>query len=242
MGYNPNVPQPNDFVSQSQKDILQNYQEIASQFMQDHVMIDQEDMNRGKHKKVTYNEQGSDPTTIADEIALYTKDVSGQPEYFVAPESAGTVYRISKSGDLQPGLKVEASVTWDLQGNIIEEDAPTEEDPDRKRPLQFNVTSVVPNEALINGVNLADNWTVNFTNAISTTDYYWVLGWNLGPTIPSLFQTRPVVFHPTNNAAYASSVTANSISITGYQLNDNVTPKRSLGRGWRLNLIVYTRS
>lgn len=242
MGYNPNIPQANDFISQTQKDILRNYQEINLQFGFDHVMITSADADRGKHKHVTFEEQSGDPTTIADEVAFYTKDVSGQPELYLAPESAATVVQATKSGQLIPGLRVEASVTFDSQGNIIEEptDELNEEGEPIRRQLAFNVTSVVPGQPLINGINIHDDYIITFTNNISTVNYFWVVGWALGPTVPALFQTKPVVYHPRNSASYATSVTDGMLRLTGYQLNDSVTPKTSIGRTSRLNVIIYT--
>lgn len=241
MSFNPSIPQANDFISISQRQILQNFQEFSKQFEKDHIMISQEDINRGKHKKLGFAEQTGDPTTGANEVSLYTKDTSGQPEIYFAAESAATVKRFTKSSVWAPGLILEASVTFDLQGNIIEEDSgevDAEGNP-IKRDLAYNVTSVSPNSPG-SPLNLTDSWTVNFTNDISTVNYFWVLGWALAPTVPTFFQRRPVVYHPTNNAAYSSSVTASSLSITGYQTNDNVTPKRSLLRTSRINLLIYT--
>lgn len=50
----------------------------------------------GFHKKVTLIEQASDPTTLADEVALVAKNVSGHPEIFLIPESAGTALQLSR--------------------------------------------------------------------------------------------------------------------------------------------------
>lgn len=243
MAFNPNIPQANDFISLSQKQILQNFQSFSAQYGQDHIMIDSVDVNRGKHKKISFAEQSSDPTTVADEVALFSKDTSGQPELYLGPESAATVKRITKSGVLSPELILEAAVSFDLAGNIVEVDSGEvdEEGNPIKKDVSYNVSSVTPNNPVPPPhTNFSDSWTVNFTNNISTVDYFWVIGWALLPQVPGIFQRHPVSFHPTNNGTYSSSVTASSLSITGYQTNDNVTPRNSLARCSRLNLFVYT--
>ena len=81
MVFNPSIPQPNDFLSQTQKQLLVNYGQINLQYNFDHIPLGfNADADRGKHNKVTFEEQSSDPTTSADDYAIYTKDVSGQPE------------------------------------------------------------------------------------------------------------------------------------------------------------------
>lgn len=96
MTYNPNIPQPSDIPSQSQGEILTNFQQLNTVFDVDHVAFnDSNASNRGKHDKSTYIELGADPTTAADEISLYSKDVGGNTRLFMRQESDGGVIQLS---------------------------------------------------------------------------------------------------------------------------------------------------
>lgn len=85
MAFNPNIPQPNDALSQSQADILANFQAIAPLF------------NQGIQQFVKLPEQPSAPPTNANEIALYSKDVSGATQLFMRRESNGTEINFTSS-------------------------------------------------------------------------------------------------------------------------------------------------
>ena len=92
MTYNPAIPQSTDIPSQSQSQILTNFSQANTIFGIDHVAFnDATAANRGKHDQSTYIEQGADPATLANEIAIYAKDVSGASRLFQRLESSGTV-------------------------------------------------------------------------------------------------------------------------------------------------------
>lgn len=168
MGYNPAIPQANDYLSITQKQTLANYSQMYIQFRNDHVMFDAaEDTNRGKHKKLTFIEQSGDQTTAATDFAWYAKNDAGAPELYGRSESDGTVFKWTKLGRISPALRLEAYVIFDLEGNIIQDKAGND--------LKYNVTSVVPAQPLFNGKNVRDDWNVNFENNISTQNYFWVL-------------------------------------------------------------------
>lgn len=83
MTYNNSIPQPGDFISQSQSQILTNFSQLYSVFAQDHIEYDDSTAtDRGKHKQVTLKELAIKPGTTATEIALYTKAVSGTTQLF----------------------------------------------------------------------------------------------------------------------------------------------------------------
>lgn len=77
MAYNANIPQPSDSLSQSQADILANFQAIAPLF------------NQGIQQFIILPEQSAAPATSANEVALYSKDVSGVSQLFMRRESNG---------------------------------------------------------------------------------------------------------------------------------------------------------
>ena len=96
MTYNPNVPQAADIPSQSQGELLTNFQQLNTVFDVDHVPFnDSTAANRGKHDQSTYTELGADPTTLANEIAVYANPVSGNSRLFFRQESNGTAVQLS---------------------------------------------------------------------------------------------------------------------------------------------------
>lgn len=76
-GYTPNIPASSDRPSQSQGQILNNFQTLESTYGIDHYPFTDATVNQGKHKKVTFPAQASDPTTLAGELALFAKNVGG---------------------------------------------------------------------------------------------------------------------------------------------------------------------
>ena len=80
MSYNPNIPNPPDFLALSQKQILANFQTINKAFVQDHVALGLS--NQGMHNSLTLRPQSIDPTTGANQCAIYNKLVSGTPQLF----------------------------------------------------------------------------------------------------------------------------------------------------------------
>ena len=95
MSYNADIPQANDDPSQSQGQLLSNFQTLNTFLSVNHVALN--DGDQGKHKFVQFPEQSSDPATAANEGALYAKeyDVDGmgslETTLFFRNESSGTV-------------------------------------------------------------------------------------------------------------------------------------------------------
>ena len=96
MTYNANIPQASDLISQSQGQLLTNFSQANTAFGVDHTAFDVV-TNQGKHKKSTYVEQAADPATAANEMAIYSKDVSGSTRLFYREESAGTVVQATSA-------------------------------------------------------------------------------------------------------------------------------------------------
>lgn len=95
MTFNPNIPGPNDIISQSQAQIQTNFSQADSIFDVNHVTFDDSSAaDRGKHRRSTYIEV-TDPVTAANEIAVYAKDVSGSTRMFLRQENNGTVIQTS---------------------------------------------------------------------------------------------------------------------------------------------------
>ena len=95
MSYNSSIPQANDDPSQSQGQILSNFQALNTSNSVNHVAFN--DADQGKHKFLQMPEQASDPATAANEAGLYAKeyDVDGLgtlvSTLFFRNESSGAV-------------------------------------------------------------------------------------------------------------------------------------------------------
>jgi len=88
--YTSNIPQPGDNPSQSQDQILQNFQSISTNNSVNHVQFN--DPDQGKHKFLQMPEQGSPPTTAANEAGFYSQESSltGMTELVFRRESNGS--------------------------------------------------------------------------------------------------------------------------------------------------------
>lgn len=92
--YQSTIPQPTDAFSQSQVDILNNFQALEDFMTVNHY--DPNDPNYGKHSLIQFPVvQGADPATAAGEMALYTKNVTGAPCLFLRNQSSGLVTNLS---------------------------------------------------------------------------------------------------------------------------------------------------
>lgn len=94
MTFNPSIPASTDLISQSQSQIQTNFSQSNTAFGIDHTAFDVVS-NQGKHKKSTYVEQGADPATAANELAIYSKDLGAVSTLYLRKESNGTVIQMS---------------------------------------------------------------------------------------------------------------------------------------------------
>jgi len=103
MAYSNSIPGANDLLSQSQQDIQDNFAAIKTLVDINHVTFDTGD--QGKHKHISFPEQGADPTTAANEKALYSKQsaLSGVAELFIRNESDGDVVEITSATKASEG-------------------------------------------------------------------------------------------------------------------------------------------
>ncbi len=113
MTFDASIPQATDLISQSQSQIQTNFSQSNTAFGIDHTAFDVVS-NQGKHKKSTYVDQASNPSTSANEVALYTKNLSGASTLYLRKESNGTVVQMSG-----PDPVVAASGLSFLPGGII---------------------------------------------------------------------------------------------------------------------------
>jgi len=99
MAYQQNIPQPTDLLSQSQQDILGNFQGIYTLVNVNHGNFDT--ANQGKHLFVSLPEQAMAPGTLADEAAIYSAVGvgSGVTELVFQRENNGPTYAFTESGN-----------------------------------------------------------------------------------------------------------------------------------------------
>jgi hypothetical protein len=69
--YNPNIPQPTDELSDSQGQILQNFQKADSSFGTDHYRFSDLTVNNGFHQRATFPGNAPAPTPAANYGAIY---------------------------------------------------------------------------------------------------------------------------------------------------------------------------
>ena len=103
MAYSNSIPAANDLLSQSQADLQQNFAAIQTLIEVNHATF--ADADEGKHKFVSFPEQGADVTVAANEKAIYAKQsaLSGVAELFIRNESDGTVTEFTSSGQTANG-------------------------------------------------------------------------------------------------------------------------------------------
>lgn len=95
--YNPNIPQPNNLLSNSQADILNNFNSADSTFDLNHYKFSDVTTNKGKHKYVTLPVLGALPATVAGDGVLYTKSTGGVAALFYSPDASGKEYQITRT-------------------------------------------------------------------------------------------------------------------------------------------------
>ena len=153
MTYTRGEPNRNDQGLASQPKLLANNDGIDDIFGVDHYMFSSTANDRGKHKGVRFKDQTAigDPTTAADEFALYAKeDSDSEIELFVRRPDNGTIYQLTKDNALFTGIFPAAAVNFE---------------PDTTIQSQYNVASITDD-----GVG---KFTVNFTTPLPDANYEW---------------------------------------------------------------------
>jgi hypothetical protein len=98
MAYQANIPQPNNLLSQSQDDILNNFQAIQTLIGVNHVNFN--DADQGKHKWVTFPQQGAIPPAGsafgATELGLYNaiNATTAHNELYINKTNQATVVQV----------------------------------------------------------------------------------------------------------------------------------------------------
>ena len=248
MVFKASVPQPTDFLSQSQRDFAGNNLTLSNVWgkppqenenVGDHVPLTESDIDlHGKHKKVTLVEQSPAPAApAANEINLFTEDTSSRTEILYQRNGDAAAFPLtSNKGLIQGGIVLRAYVAFDFQGNIIEIDDVDEDGEIVKRKLAFNVSSITTT-AIPNSLS---EWQINFPTAIPIADYLWVC--EMMAQHPPISSQPNVVFaQPKNNATYSNTVSINSFTMWGSFVSTTVSGNQPVTkRGLRMVFQAYT--
>lgn len=150
MTYNPNIPQASDIISQSQAQLLTNFQQADLIFDVDHVTFDNATVaDRGKHRKADFIRLGADPGSAATQLVVYEKLSGTSSELFFQRDNVATVTQLTGGG-----ITAAAWVHFENGNPPI-------------NVRSFNVTSVV--------FNSTGNYTVNFTRNFTDTFYVAII-------------------------------------------------------------------
>ena len=136
------VPNTGQSLGQTRDDMRQNFTSINRGFSVDHVTFNAL-QNEGKHNRVTFPPQGADPVLVADEMALYTKLIGGNPALFLSDFNTASIVNFTSATKANTG-------TMTLPSGIIVK-------------WGRNTTPVIPNEG-----QQTVNFTTPFPNAIYT--------------------------------------------------------------------------
>lgn len=232
MVYKPSVPQANDIIRISQKDFLGNFSQMQAIYSLDHYAWDSAEQNtRGKHKKITFPNQSSDPTTAANETALYSKSSGGISELFIREESDGTVSRLTKNGDWQYGLQLQALCIIDAPTSTYRT-VPLTDQEEEIPDSWINIASVIPTNEGNNGT--MDTWTITYTTAFSSAFYFWDIAF-FGQN--NQVTNNQTILTPKNNPSYANSVTTTQIILQARNTRNGQRDGRKISH---ITLKVYT--
>lgn len=96
--YSNNIPQPSDRPSDSQDDLLQNFQALKVFLDRNHVAIIDPTTNtsEGKHKFLQMPEQAADPATAVNEGGLYVKETNSRATLYWRNENNGNAVQLTR--------------------------------------------------------------------------------------------------------------------------------------------------
>lgn len=94
--YNPNIPLSFNNIAQSEQLLLDNFEEIFRIFNQNHVMLNAT-TGLGNHEVIELAEQNTPQTTQSQEVAIYSKKVTGQTDQiFVRYPGNGKEFQLTQ--------------------------------------------------------------------------------------------------------------------------------------------------
>jgi len=189
MAYTNNIPQATDDPSQSQSQILNNFTSIDTVNSVNHVAYN--DANQGKHKFLQMPEQGSVPTTAANEGGLFTKEtIALITGLYFRRESDGTQLQLTDI-DLTTSTVVSGTqytflspwgfrITFGKTGTISNNGAVTFTTNFSASPYTLQVTAVDTNQSNVTVKSLSVSGS-GFTVLTSTASIDQIQYFAIGP-------------------------------------------------------------
>lgn len=117
--YTPNTPQPTDQINNTQQPIQGNFQDIYDLLAINHIPFNTVD-TFGRHAYVNYVNQGSDPSTLSGEIALYSKSVennTSKTELFYRYPSNGQIVQLTNASSTSAGSTTQSRGGYFINDN-----------------------------------------------------------------------------------------------------------------------------
>lgn len=115
--YTPDVPQGSQQINNTQQPINQNFQDIYDLLAINHIPFNTAD-TFGRHTIVNYVNQNEDPETGSSEMALYSKQIEGDPnisQLFYRYPNNGNVVRLGENiGGISGGFFSYSGTTADF--------------------------------------------------------------------------------------------------------------------------------
>lgn len=196
MSFDPNIPGPNDLLSDSQSDIQTNFSESNNIMGVNHVNFNNSlpalsvALDRGKHHVTTLIERvvgwGFDPATLPNEIALYCKDLAGVSTLFMRKENNGAVIQLSGPAASDPTgnqtfLPGGLIMKWGLEPNVLTTGAtlvtfPVAFPAGCLNVIATPITTLATRASSVSTFNVAfDGFNVVVNNATSVAqNIYWI--------------------------------------------------------------------
>jgi hypothetical protein len=216
------VPQGNQQVNNTQSAIEGNFQDIASLLAVNHIPFNTNDIF-GRHSKVEYINQSVDPSTLSNEMALYSKSVINDPNecelFYRYPNNGNIVQLTGITSSPNGGSGISSGGTFEQYAS--------------------NGTGVAQSgswQILSNGVIFISFIVSNliFTNTTSPYVFYFPTGtYNGGVVVPTFTQTPFNVqivgqFEGNNgtNVNFAAVATSNTQGLMYY--NGAINPNSSI--------------
>jgi len=246
MVFKQNIPQPNDIIAQSQRDIKENFEETyniwgksptESENIGDHMPLDTpEETDRGKHKKVTLIEQDPIPVAAANEAILYSEPVNGITELHYTRNLDATGSQLTSNRRLNVGgLVLRAYAVFDFTGKILERETLDDEGDTVKVPLSFNVGTIDQLSST------QSQWTINFTNPLGTNDYIWICQSFNNTRVSDEAVTGVFNAQPAKNGTYSDSVNSNYFVFMNANTPNNLPAfQPAINVGLRMVFQAYT--
>jgi len=118
LSYTANIPQPNDFIDESQAQLLANFQNLDNTFGVNHYTFSTASPPSGKHKFVEMPVLGAKPTSAAGEGTIYTK-AGVQSQLFFNSDNSANEWQLTRALDTNFATFAKATGWTFLPGAMI---------------------------------------------------------------------------------------------------------------------------